>query len=190
MRDDVAHKERVFIGIPILNRPDLLRECVASIDYPAEVLVVNNNARNENFARQIGGMASELGFAVSHQSRNLGVSASWNLIIRSGLAQGYEWVFIGSNDTVLHPGSLSAAVKMQKDSGTRVWHLSAWNFFLVNRQTIEDIGWFDENFYPAYKEDQDYSYRCHLAGRQRVNVPGASAEHLGSATIRSDPPYA
>ncbi|HEY0783752.1 MAG TPA: hypothetical protein VGE98_14935, partial [Thermoanaerobaculia bacterium] len=54
-------------------------------------------------------------------------------------------------------------------------------------------GWFDENFYPAYKEDQDYAYRCELAGVRRVAYAcpcGFAAEHLESQTIRSDPEYA
>jgi hypothetical protein len=55
---------------------------------------------------------------------------------------------------------------------------------------ISKVGWFDENFYPAYKEDQDYSYRCNLAGVERKSLPGASATHLGSQTIASDPEYA
>jgi GT2 family glycosyltransferase len=190
VENSVARGVRIFIGIPVLNRLDLLRKCIAAIDYPAEVLVVSNNAVDQGFIQEVDHMATELGFAVLHQRRNLGVAASWNLILRTAFNQGYDWAFIGSNDTIVHPGSLKAAVDFQKDKNSRVWHLSAWNLFLVNRRAIDDIGWFDENFYPAYKEDQDYSYRCRLAGRDRVNVPCVSADHIGSATIRSDARYA
>lgn len=181
---------RVFIGIPILNRLDLLRRCADAIDVPAEVVLVGNNAVDEVFQRDLAHFALDRGYLLLPQRHNRGVAASWNLIIRTGTERGHDWWFIGSNDAFLHPGSLRAAVAMPKEADVAVWHLHAWNFFLLGRRAIERVGFFDENFYPAYKEDQDYSYRCHLAGLRRVDVPGAGAEHVGSATIRSNPAYA
>lgn len=35
--------------------------------------------------------------------------------------------------------------------------------FLINRETIEQIGWFDEGFEGAYMEDNDYHLRCVVA---------------------------
>lgn len=181
---------KIFIGIPILNRLDLLAKCIDCLDVPAEVVVVNNNSVDASFKEELITLATSKGFEVLHQERNLGVARSWNLIARIGFNRRYEWVFVGSNDCFLHPGSLRAAIEFPKDEDVAIWHLHSANFFLVNRQTIERIGWFDENFYPAYKEDQDYAYRCQLAGYRRVDVAGAGAEHVGSATIRSNPDYA
>jgi GT2 family glycosyltransferase len=183
--------ERIFIGMPVLNRLDLLDHCIGAIDYPAEILVVNNNSVDVTFKQEIDQLAELRKFTVLHQKRNLGVAASWNLIIRTALAHGHEWIFIGSNDTVLHSGSLKAAVEFKKEKEFGVWHLHAFNFFLLHRATVERVGWFDENFYPAYKEDQDYCYRCHIATMRRLpGMPGCRADHVGSATIRSDARYA
>ncbi len=180
--------QRIFIGIPVLNRFDLLRQCIEAVDYTAEVVVINNNGVDATFRSAVDSLSATNGFQVLHQKRNLGVSRSWNLLIREGFTRGYEWVFIGSNDTTLHPGSLKAAVDFPKDERFAVWHLHAFNFFLLCRRTIEMVGWFDENFYPAYKEDQDYAYRCRLAGLDRVaGITSCGADHVGSATIRSDP---
>jgi len=186
--------EEAFLGIPILNRLDLLSRCLTAIDHPAEVVVVNNNATDPSFAAELERLIAErsaVGDAVRvrvvHQTRNLGVAASWNLILRTGLASGRESVVIGSNDTFLNPGSLAAAQAGAPDA--QILHLCAWNFFLVRKAAVEAVGWFDENFYPAYKEDQDYSYRCKLAGAKRAVVKGAGGEHVGSATIRSDERY-
>jgi GT2 family glycosyltransferase len=97
-------------------------------------------------------------------------------------------VFIGSNDIFLYPGSLKAAMDFKKENDVVIWHLHAFNFFLINKNTMDKVGWFDENFYPAYKEDQDFSYRCKLAQAQRVSgIPNSRADHFGSATIRSNP---
>lgn len=183
--------KQIFIGIPLLNRLDLLLKCIEALDYPADIVIINNNSSDAQFKRELNSLAKCKGFAVLHQKQNLGVAASWNLIVRTGLTKGYQWFFIGSNDTILHPGSLKAAVDFKKTDGVGIWHLHAFNFFLMRTMTIDLVGWFDENFYPAYKEDQDYSYRCQLAGVLRVaGVPGCNADHVGSATLKSDPDWA
>jgi GT2 family glycosyltransferase len=180
--------KRAFIGIPVLNRADLLARCLAALDHEIEGVIVNNNAADSDFARELDRLAGLYRLDVLHQPFNLGVAASWNLILRTGAGRGFDWVFIGSNDTVLHPGSLAAAMAPCADSAA-ILHLHAWNFFAVHRRAVESAGWFDENFHPAYKEDQDFSYRCTLAGVRRQIVAGAGAEHVGSATIHSNPAY-
>ncbi len=181
--------EKLFIGIPVLNRLDLFCRCIKALDYsPSELVVINNNATDAEFKHQLDTLATTSGFTVLHQEKNLGVSASWNLIIRTGFAKGYDWVLIGSNDIFLHPGSLKAAMDFKKENDVVIWHLHAFNFFLINKNTMDTVGWFDENFYPAYKEDQDFSYRCQLALARRVlSIPNSGADHFGSATIRSNP---
>lgn len=181
--------EKIFIGIPILNRLDLLERCIGAVDYPAEIVIVNNNSIDADFKNRLEVFAVERNIFVLHQERNLGVSASWNLLIRTAFAKGYEWVFIGSNDTFLRPGSLKAASDCGKDHDVGIWFLCEFNFFLLNKRTIDSIGWFDENFYPAYNEDVDYRYRCKLANLRLVEIEGAGGEHVGSATIYSNPNY-
>jgi GT2 family glycosyltransferase len=184
-------RKRVFVGIPILNRADLLERCLDHIDHPAQLLVVDNNSVDRRFDARLRRLARERGFELARQPRNLGVAASWNLIVRTGIARGFDLVFIGSNDTFLHPGSLAAVLELEKPDDEVVWHLASWNFFAIHRRAIDRVGWFDENFYPAYKEDQDYAYRCSLAGVKRIQAyfTGAGAEHLGSQTIHSDAHY-
>ena len=184
-------RETIFLGIPILNRLDLLEGCLDSVDYPAEIVVVNNNARDRSFRRQVNLLARERGFQVREQERNLGVAGSWNLLIALAMGWGHDLVFLGSNDTRLEPGSLAAVVEREKAPCEVTWHICGWNFFAISTAAIPKVGWFDENFYPAYKEDQDYSYRVEvLAGLRRVWLdPPYGAEHLGSQTILSDPAY-
>src|SRR5205085_1350846 len=47
-----------------------------------------------------------------------------------------------------------------------------YSFFAVNPIAIETIGCFDENFFPAYCEDQDYARRAALAGLSEENCAG------------------
>lgn len=56
--------------------------------------------------------------------------------------------------------------------------------FMINRETIERVGYFDEGFYPAYFEDNDYHYRLKLAGGENCAIANTTAVfiHYGSRT--------
>ncbi len=184
-------RQKIFLGIPVLNRYDLLERCLEHVDHPAEILIINNNWYDPAFNAALHTLAERRRLEVWSRERNLGVAGSWNLLLRIGMGRGYDRIFLGSNDTFLHPGSLRTIHEMDRREDVGVWHIHRWSFFAVETRTIPRVGWFDENFYPAYKEDQDYRYRCQLAGVQRVKeLPGIGAEHLGSQTIQSDAGYA
>lgn len=51
-----------------------------------------------------------------------------------------------------------------------LWKIEGWraegpdfSCYMVNRDTIRVLGWFDENYEGAYCEDQDYHARCSMA---------------------------
>jgi len=56
--------------------------------------------------------------------------------------------------------------------------------FMVTAETIEKVGMFDEGFYPAYFEDNDYHYRLKLAGGEHAAIANTKAVfvHYGSRT--------
>lgn len=181
---------RMFIGIPVLNRCDLLRRCVASIDVPADIVIVNNNNVDGTFNRELADLArSDPRVTVIDQSRNLGVAASWNLLLQTAFEAGHGWAVIASNDVVFDSGALHSAAAAIGSGDVGIWHVCAWNCFAISREVVMRVGWFDENFHPAYKEDQDYSRRCACSNVRRANVEGAGCLHAGSATIRSDADY-
>jgi GT2 family glycosyltransferase len=67
---------------------------------------------------------------------------------------------------------------------------NAFSLFLTHPKTlIETVGFFNENFYPAYFADNDLAYRMKLLGYELVRVENCNASHgEGSATIRSYTP--
>jgi GT2 family glycosyltransferase len=151
----------IFVGIPCLNRFDLLERAVGCIDVPADVYIIDNSVKNR------------------------GVAASWNAIMREGFGRGYEWVFLANNDCFVGPGTLQKAIDVLGTDGVGIWYICSGAFFAISRETIDRIGWFDEKFWPAYYEDTDYWRRCDLAGVVRREVPGAIAEHVGSGAIKA-----
>jgi GT2 family glycosyltransferase len=54
--------------------------------------------------------------------------------------------------------------------------------FMLTRGCWESVGAFDEAFYPAYFEDNDYYYRMKLAGLLAITLPTALCFHFGCRT--------
>ena len=173
------------LGIPALNRPDLLARHFASIDVPVGRLFVIDNSPDGS----MGEAADELGIEVVDPGVNLGVAASWNFIIKTNPSAA--WWMIANVDQEYAPGDLSRLAQAMAKDGPAVRCLSRFASFAINRACVEKVGLFDENLYPIYCEDADYEYRCKLAGVEIVDVPSGT-KHLegGSVTYRTDRQYA
>lgn len=60
----------------------------------------------------------------------------------------------------------------------------------VRREMLDQIGGFDEGFYPIYYEETDLCFRARAAGWRVVYIPQAVATHLeSSTTVRDSPAY-
>ena len=56
--------------------------------------------------------------------------------------------------------------------------------FMINKECWDRVGEFDENFKPAYFEDNDYHRRINIAGMKAIVVPSAMFYHFGNGTQR------
>jgi GT2 family glycosyltransferase len=57
--------------------------------------------------------------------------------------------------------------------------------FMITKRCWKEVGRFDEKFFPAYFEDNDYHRRILMAGMQARIVPQAPYYHYGSKTQHS-----
>lgn len=122
-------------------------------------------------------------FRVTSTGDNLGVSPSWNKFIQEAKRDGYDAVIIANDDIRLNSGALSRFVEaMEENQFVYFDGQNAFGFFGFHLSLAESVGYFDENFWPAYFEDNDYFYRMQLADvvMRAVNPP--SYFHAGSAT--------
>lgn len=159
--------------VPVLNRPDLLMALLRSVDHPIEQLVVIDN----------GGLIPAEIEAI-RLPHNIGVSAAWNLGMK--VTPTAPWWLIANSDLTFGPGDLARLdATVDEDSDTHYFMLGM-SAFALTKHTLDRVGWFDENFHPAYDEDLDWDRRARLVDCERVEV-GFTGEHVGSATIRSDP---
>ena len=192
------------MGIPILNRGDLLLRLVQSIDYPVDLLYIVDNSNGlygvSSYFTQITELISTGQVPIkelkvisdpSAPNGNLGVAASWNRIVTDNPNTPY-WFLIG-NDILFTPGDLekmNQGVQEHPECAT-VFANHGHSFFVVTKLGIETVGLFDENFYPAYCEDVDYSRRMKVLNVPALDVQGINSKHgeapsWGSMTIYSD----
>ena len=170
--------------VPVLNRYDLLDRMVGSIDYPVgHLLIIDNGASDV-----LEDMAIDVPACVEHTTylpmpANLGVAASWNLGIKS-FPYAERW-FFASNDVRFEPGALQRLSEARTDEITLSSMFPYWQAFALGYEAVRRVGLFDESFFPAYFEDNDYQRRAQRAGVgiRRLQVPMI---HDNSSTIRSD----
>lgn len=182
------------LGIPVLNRGDLLLRCISSIDYPVRRLVIVNNGRDKSVRaaiEQVMALGPECvgEYRVKEEPDNLGVAASWNAIMRENPAE--YWLLVG-NDIQFTDGDLKKMDAFIRAHPDHAVNPANWghSLFAVQPRCLEVAGWFDENFHPAYLEDSDHMYRINKAGLPWADVPDVHAVHgeaptWGSHTIYS-----
>ena len=191
------------IGVPIVNGIHWLKRLIDSVDYPVEnFFIINNNGRgqlNDDLNKiQNDGHPLIENIHVCHMPSNLGVSGSWNFIIKSYLMKPY-WIIV-NHDIMFAPGLLQKMndEAIESDSGmihakkSDDYDSGCYDLFLIKDWVVQKCGLFDENFYPAFCEDIDYLIRV-----KRENIKSTilhidylhghdTYENSGSQTWRTD----
>lgn len=186
------------LGFPILNKPDLMRRMLDSVDHDIDRLYIVDN----------GGVVT--GDMVRHYRANdihicdpgynVGVGPSWNLIIKANIQA--PWWLISSNDVRFSPGALTRLVEdMGAHSG--IPHLSrivigneSWGnhfgAFALNPEAIDMVGWFDENIYPIYFEDTEFLDRVERAKKSGFTISDipSRTHHDGNQSWQGNPQLA
>jgi glycosyltransferase involved in cell wall biosynthesis len=183
-----------FVGIPVLNRGDLLMRCVESIDYPVARIVIINNGNDEGVGTALTKLQERCpNVEVVKPAHNLGVAGSWNHFLREYDSAYY---LICGSDIQFATGDLEKLHRFSLDhpDDAIMFGNHGYSIFVLTKCGVGLAGYFDENFYPAYLEDCDYSYRLKLLDVRASNVPDIQAIHgeapyWGSSTILSDPTY-
>jgi hypothetical protein len=190
-----------LLGVPILNRFDLLERLLLSLDHPVHTLAIVDNSGGRGEGRsQLDRLVARGHPLIEHicvatPFRNMGVAGSWNLILRSFPEAAV--VLLANNDVQLSRGGLRSALSALHWNTPCFLPMlpgaARFSAFLLTAGAWDLLGFFDENFYPAYCEDADYLERIaaqplvqtiELAPLQQAM---AACNPAGSATIASDP---
>lgn len=193
--------------VPILNRPDLLKRLLNSIDHPVQTLAIIDNSRgsaNEAAVRTCLDQLEQAGhpqicaIEIARPFGNLGVAASWNLALRAFPACPAS--LIVNNDITFAPGLLAEATHQINTTRPEFLPLmpppQEFSAFLITALCWNRIGLFDPAFHPAYCEDLDYRDRLRAdPGVRWLQAPAlqqamAACNREHSTTIGSDPALA
>lgn len=118
--------------------------------------------------------------------RNLGVAASWNLV----LDQYDDYVIFSNDDVLLEPNLIGLFEKAAVESDAlfvfpKMDPPTTFCVFLLKKEGHRVVGRFDERFWPCYYEDCDYHRRIKDKGIKEHIFEGAGYQHLGNGTIKS-----
>ncbi len=178
---------KVPVIIPTVLGSYVIDHCVehvyASEQVEPDVLVVDNgrNVTADQFLPHAP--------TIYRPEDNLGVSASWNYGCRWAWERGFDLCVILNDDINLAlPLILRALVDAARANPRAVVEVAhcKMSAFVLAREVWDDVGEFDEGFWPGYYEDSDYQHRMRLHGIATVSVGAKAVRHHGSATVQLD----
>ncbi len=202
-----------LLGVPIVNRPDLLARLLDSLDVQVDTLAIVDNSRIGNLKAEVDcenpverylNALQQLGhplvktISLAKPFRNMGVAASWNHILTS--FPEHPVALIVNNDIAFCPGALAKSLQRINPSKPQFMPLfkghNSFSAFFITSLCWDHIGLFDCNFRYAYFEDVEF--RDRLRSNPAVDwiqdddiTDGMNAlNHEHSMTIRSNPEFA
>ena len=178
----------IIMGVPILGNTKLLNAALDSLKHNTSKYSIKfffiNNTKNCNDRKELFKIFDQTDCDVFDIKTNIGVPCSWNIIISNAL-QKNKTPYIFSTDLIFK-SNLDGIFDHIETHPDKVHLVKSYNFFAVSGNIVKEIGWFDNNIFPAYTEDCDYSYRIKTSMDNYFiqNVPfSPEIDHLGSQTI-------
>ena len=172
-----------LVGIPTINRADLLNEALEKyfIDfYKNDIFIVDNG--NQDIINR------EERFEIYKPNKNLGVAKSWNIILDKAVELGYPRVLILNDDVYLGKHRKDVEQLIETYYHADLIH-STKNFcsFIMTTFAYKMYGGFDEDFFPAYFEDNDFKYRLKINGGYSTETEQLDPEvYRNSMSIKKD----
>lgn len=139
-----------------------------------------------------------------------GVGKAWNDIISRSLQENCDYTIIFNQDIVIAKTAIDNLVAFAEShkEGNAMWTMTEsssletlndtsgedgfyphFSAYMVDKTFKDAIGQFDENFTPAYFEDNDMHARIVKSGKHAACSKDAKFFHHGSITLRTDSEY-
>ncbi|MDA8146275.1 MAG: glycosyltransferase [Thermaerobacter sp.] len=196
----MSRAEVLVVAPLVITVPEHVRQCAAlagSLPPEAETLLIAT--RTAARLRLPPGV---------QEGPGMSVAAVWNAGLARAAAQG-KVALILNQDVVLEEGSaerlvrfylehpefvlvagLEASAEDAQGPAVPEWTedlgKNAFSCFVADARLLAAVGSFDENFRPAYFEDQDLLRRIRLAGARVAVLRTAPYRHVGSGAIGAD----
>jgi len=206
-------EEKIALILPVLNCLDYTKQFLNTLTGGVNLkMILINNGSTDGTKEYFNSLRGSFNTIIFNFKENIGVSGAWNFGIYHAIHKlDCSYFLVVNNDIIIHPEAVK--IMMQTLKPPEVVMATATNVsgkipiaedilkiplpekeeltecpdfscFMVKKETIDKVGWFDEKFYPAYFEDNDYHYRIKLAGLLAYKNSRALYYHFGSRTIK------
>ena len=155
---------KLIIGIPTLNRADLLNEALEKYfeDFKDTDIFIVDNGNQSIITR-------EEKFAIYRPAENLGVAKSWNMIMDYADKLNATHVLMLNDDIYL--GRTEHEIKMVLRNNQNADFINSfhnWCSYILTVDIWKKAGKFDEEFFPAYFEDNSFDYKMTLINAKKT----------------------
>ena len=169
------------LGFATLKRFDLAEALLRSIDYSVEHLVIVDNSGTNSWQPIKPEKVNNLWMV--RVPFGLGLVGAWNLIVKSTPHAPY-WVLV-NDDAEFAEGALEIIAQDADPDGLCFPHITPdWSCIVLGQKVVEQVGLYDERFYPLYFDDNDYERRIRNAGLSVRRIE-AIVHHQNSSTLKS-----
>jgi GT2 family glycosyltransferase len=175
------------------------------------IIIIDNGSQIET-KNGLAKMRNDKLIDVIYFENNRGVAYAWNIGVQRAI-QKYKskYILICNNDILLRQDTIKNLIKAIKiknvalvtPTNTKKYDENPerlnefklpikykledspdFSCFMITKKTYDKIGKFDENFWPAYFEDNDYHYRIKLKKLRGVKTNKSLYYHFGSMTTK------
>jgi len=198
---------KLILGVPTLRRYDLLggmlRSAAAGTRRPDRYHVIDNGGEllakgrpdwlppHETATVRYTGetvyVPAPVGIDVPGE--NLGCARSWNTMAKTLLFNDATALLFAGDDILFGKTTIQEMLAAMEGGADFVTcGPGGFSCFMVRHRLFAKVGYFDEQFWPAYYEDDDFHRRMRLVGGiKEVNVESVTYEHVnrGSQTLAS-----
>lgn len=144
------------IGIPTLNRYDLLKDALEKyyIDFPnTKIFIVDNGNQSIDDSHQ--------NVQIYKSHKNLGVAGSWNKLCNL-IYEEHSHALILNDDIQFSKQENEISHLINSSDFDFYVGPYYWSVYILPKTTFYKVGGFDEEFFPAYFEDNSFSHKLKL----------------------------
>lgn len=163
------------------------------LDYPSELIILDNGSPDggetwEELQRVSEGWSHIWlkDYQVLHVDENLGVPGGWNYCIQQ--AKG-DYYLLSNNDLTFQSPFVTpmlTTLKLDDRVGCTGWFHMVWSgipfiegsCWMIRKDVWEEVGVFDEKYFPGTMEDVDWQVRMRQAGWVEKWTPGIEIDHV------------
>ena len=155
---------KLVVAIPTLNRADLLNEALERYfeDFKDTHIAICDNGKQSIITR-------EENFMIYRPEENMGVAKSWNMLMDYADKIDATHVLMLNDDIVL--GRTEHEIKMVIKNNSDADFINSfhnWCSYILRVDAWKKAGKFDEEFFPAYFEDNSFDYKMTLMGAKKT----------------------